>query len=741
MKYIFIAMGSVIAAVSIVSLGFTLRQITQEKETLTTNLEQRTELLAESLKESVVPYYVGNDMQSAQKIVDRFSNRERLAGLVLYDNKGVIIAISSGLPPTISEDHETVANVMDSDVASGNFIEVDNEMRYVLVEPLRHEDSVIGALVVVQNSGYISTSIREIWERNLLRLGIQVLLFSLAIFLIFKVVIFRQIARFAESVRRLRSGDAMLDISESDKFTFFKPLEAEIAHITKSLFQARMSASEEARMRLEKIDTPWTAARLREFIKVYLKDRPIFVVSNREPYEHQKTKGLIEYRVPAGGVVTALEPVMESCGGTWIAHGSGSADRLVVDEHDKIAVPPEDPKYTLKRVWLDDKEVNGYYKGFSNEALWPLCLLVHTRPLFRKEDWEIYQEVNEKFAKSVLAEIKSVPNPLILVQDYHLALLPSLIKKKRPDAQVGMFWHIPWPSPESFSVCPWRKEILRGMLGADIIGFHTQQFCNNFINTVSKEIESLADLEQFSITQQGHTSYIKPFPISIAFTDNSGDNYDPSLGRAFVEKLGIRTKYLGLGVDRMDYTKGLLERFKAIEFFLDTHPSYKGEFTFLQIAAPSRESVPKYRQFAEEVTKEAVRVNEKFKTKEWQPIMLVKEHHTREEIGPLYRIADVCLVTSLHDGMNLVAKEYVSARDDDRGVLVLSQFTGAVRDLKGALVVNPYSAEETSEAINVALQMPAAEQEERMKKMRNSVKNYNVYRWSAEFIKAVASLS
>jgi trehalose 6-phosphate synthase len=446
---------------------------------------------------------------------------------VLYDNKGAIVAVSSGLPPTLTEDHVIVSNVMDSDVASGNFVEVDDEMRYVLVEPLHHEDSIVGALVVIQNAGYISTSIREIWERNLLRLGIQVLLFSFAIFIIFRMVIFRQIATFAESVRRLRSGDEMPGFA-SDKSVFFKPLAAEIAQITQSLFQARMVASEEARMRLEKIDTPWTAARLREFVKVYLKDRPIFVVTNREPYEHQKTKGGIECRVPAGGVVTALEPVMEACGGTWIAHGSGSADKLTVDEHDKMRVPPMDPQYTLKRVWLDDKEVDGYYKGFSNEALWPLCLLVHTRPLFRKQDWEIYQKVNEKFAQSVLEEIKSVPNPLVLVQDYHLALLPALIKKKRPDAQVGIFWHIPWPSPESFSVCPWRKEILRGMLSADIVGFHTQQFCNNFLNTVSKEIESLTDLEQFSITHQGHTSYIKPFPISIAFDEDAG----PSDGEA-----------------------------------------------------------------------------------------------------------------------------------------------------------------------------------------------------------------
>jgi trehalose 6-phosphate synthase len=463
-------------------------------------------------------------------------------------------------------------------------------------------------------------------------------------------------------------------------------------------------------------------------------------VSNREPYEHYNLKGEVNYRVPAGGAVTALEPVMKACGGTWIAWGSGNADKEVVDRDNKVKVPPNEPLYTLKRVWLTEKEVSGYYNGFSNEAMYPLCLMAHTRPLFRKEDWYEYKKVNGIFAKAVLEEIKTIQNPIVLIQDYHLALLPQMVKTSRPDAQIGLFWHTPWPSPEAFSICPWRKEILQGMLGADIVGFHVQQFCNNFIDTVGKELESLSDLEQFSVTYQDHTSYIKSFPVSIAFTGNATTPDNPSEGKKILEKLGVYTEYLGLGVDRLDYAKGLLERFKAIEFFLDAYPEYKNKFTFLQIASPSRVSVPKYKRFSEDVTKEAERINTKFGGKKWHPIVLIKEHHSHEELLPLFKMANVCMVTSLHDGMNLVAKEYVASRNDESGVLILSKFTGAVRDLKGALVVNPYSAEETSEAINTALTMSLTEQHKRMKKMRESVKNYNIYRWSAEFIKAVTSL-
>lgn len=747
MRYIFAIIGSVALAVSLVALGFTFNQVKEEETTLKTNLEQRASLLSDSLEESVEPYYANSTQpsfyNSIQKIVEKFANRERLAGIALYDNKGTLIASSKGLPEKIIENTKIIADVMDSDAPNSDFLDADGEMRYVRINPLHNDGSISGALVIVQNAGYIDTSINEIWKGNLWRLLIQVLIFSITIFVILRFFVFRQAVRLVESVKRIRLGEGKESFKEEGKFPFFMPLAKEITHITASLSQARLSAKEEARMRLEKLDSPWTAERLSEFIKASLKNRPIFVVSNREPYEHYNSKGKINYRVPAGGVVTAIEPVMKACNGTWIAWGSGDADKEVVDKDNKIKVPPNEPHYTLKRVWLTEEEVNGYYNGFSNEAIYPLCLLAHTRPLFRKEDWQEYKKVNGIFAKNVLEEIKNVQNPIVLIQDYHLALLPQMIKASRPDAQVGIFWHIPWPSPEAFSVCPWRKEILQGILGADIIGFHIQQFCNNFIDTVSKELESLSDLEQFSVTHQEHTSYIKPFPISIDFTGGTeiGDENDTSIGKKFVDDLGIRAKYLGLGVDRLDYAKGLLERFKAIEFFLDAYPTYKDKFTFLQIASPSRQDVPKYKQFSEDVTREVERINDKFRTKNWEPIVLLKQYYSHEELLPLFKLADVCMITSLHDGMNLVAKEYIAARNKETGVLILSKFTGAVRDLKGAIIVNPYSAEETSEAIHVALNMPQSEQKKRMKKMRDSVKNYNIYRWSAEFIKAVTSLS
>src|SRR3989344_1875492 len=691
MKYIFAIIGSVVLAVSLVSLGFTFKQVNQEEATLQTNLEQRASLLSDSLKESVEPYYFNNTQPSfyvsIQKIVEKFANRERLAGIALYDNKGTLIASSAGLPRTIIDNSKIVADVMDSDNKKSDFFDADGEKRYVRIDPLHNGDSIVGALMIVQNAGYIDTGIAQIWKNSLLRLFTQVVLFSVAIFLLLRFFVLRQVVRLVESVKKLRTGETKGDFNDKDKYSFFSPLSTEITHMSRSLSQARISAQEEARMRLEKIDSPWTAERLSEFIKASLKNRPIFVVSNREPYEHYASKGKINFRVPAGGVVTAIEPVMKACNGTWIAWGSGDADKSATDENSRVKVPPLEPKYILKRVWLTDEEIDGYYNGFSNEAMYPLCLMAHTRPLFRKEDWHEYKKVNGIFARSVLEEIKNVQNPIILIQDYHLALLPQMIKASRPDAQIGIFWHIPWPSPEAFSVCPWRKEILQVMLGADIVGFHVQQFCNNFMDTVNNELESLSDFEQFSVTYKGHVSYIKSFPISIDFTDGiKSAASNPNTGKKLLEKLGIRTKYIGLGVDRLDYAKGILERLKAIEFFLDAYPAYKGNFTFLQIASPSRENVPKYIQFGAEVTKESERVNNKFKTKTWQPIVLIKEHFSHEELTPLFAISDFCMVTSLHDVMNLVAKEYVAARDDENGVLVLRKFTGAVRDLKGSLV-------------------------------------------------------
>ncbi len=518
----------------------------------------------------------------------------------------------------------------------------------------------------------------------------------------------------------------------------------EITHLANSLLQARSSASEEARMRLEKLDTPWTAERLKEFIKAYLKDRKIFIVSNQEPYIHQKIKNEIKCSVVPSGLNTAVNSMMEACGGVWIAHGGGNADKETSDENGKLQVPPNDPRYTLKRIWLSEKEFGGHYR-FSVEAMYPLCLMTYTRPIFRKTNWVMYKHVNRKFAQALLAELKDVEQPIVLIQDYHFVLLPQMIKESRPDAQVGIFRHIPWPSPEAFNVCPWRKEILKGMLGADIVGFNTQQFCNNFISTAGKEVESLIDLETFSITREDHTTYIKSFPISIAFSDSKENKVEQlelnNLGQSILKKLGIQTKYLGVGVDRLDYAKGIPERFIGIEHFFDAHPEYKDQLTFLQIASPHREHFKDYQeQYRDLITKEADRVNQKFGTKEWKPIVLEATQYSHSELSALFKIAHFCLITSLHDSMNLVAKEYVAMRNDLQGVLILSQFAGASRALKDALIINPHNTEEVGAAIHTALTMSLSEQHRRMNIMRTSVKDYNVYRWAAEFIKAVTSL-
>ena len=439
MKYIFTIIGSVILTVSLVAFGFNLQQINEERATLTTNLEQRASLLADSLKESVEPSYVNSSgvplQTSLQKTVNKFANRERLAGIALYDNQGTLLATSSGLPKTIIENTKSISEAMDSNKTKSDFLDADNETRYVFVDPLHNDDgSILGALMIVQNAGYINASIAQIWKDNLIKLFIQIIIFSITIFIILRFFVFKQVIRLVESVKKIRMGGKNEIFKDTAKYSFFKPLAKEITHMTNSLLQARSSASEEARMRLEKLDTPWTAERLKEFIKAYLKDRPIFVVSNREPYIHQKIKNEIVCSVVPSGMNTAVNSVMEACGGMWIAYGGGNADKETADKDGKIQVPPDYPNYTLKRIWLNEKEVKEYY-NFSVEAMYPLCLMTYTRPVFRKEDWIMYKHVNKKFSQALLEEIKEVEEPIVLIQDYHFALLPQMIKEARPHAE------------------------------------------------------------------------------------------------------------------------------------------------------------------------------------------------------------------------------------------------------------------------------------------------------------------
>lgn len=734
MRQVLLIVGGALVGLAIVIGGLTLSQANGEELALSADLQYRTHTLADSLVESLEPAVNAQATSSVQRVVDRIAASQGVVGLGIFSASSTLISRSAALPDTDPYLPLVIQAIGTDDVAS-LFRVSGTHYRFVFAEPLHRGDAVSGVLVIVQNADYIQTAVWKIWLDNLWRLLVLSIIFGGAFFVLVRWVFLRPLSQMAEAMAAVRKGRGA-DVSALSH-ELFHPLSSEIVRMTQSLQHARASASEEARMRLEELDSPWTAARLAEFVKAQLKGRPIFVVSNREPYLHHREDGTVRWMRPAGGAVTALESVMEACGGMWIAHGSGDADKETADQDGKLAVPPDEPKYALKRVWLSDDEVKGYYTGFSNEALWPLCHQAHIRPIFRQEDWKAYRAVNGAFAKALLQEMRHVERPLVLVQDYHLALLPELIKRARPDAQIAIFWHIPWPSASAFSICPWRKELLDGILGADIIGFHTQQYCNDFLDTVSAEIEARIDLEHFSVTRAEHTSYIKPFPISIAYPGDAEPRGAPD--REAPARYGVKTEF-ALGVDRLDYTKGIVERFKGLECFFAEHPEYLGKFALLQIASPSRESVEKYRQYSEEVAAEAARINAAIGTGSWKPIILVRRNLSRKELVPLYQLAKACVITSLHDGMNLVAKEFVAARTEEDGVLILSQFTGAARDLKAALIVNPYSAEETAAALYAAVTMSPTEQHQRMKALRESVSDYNVFRWAAELIKALTRI-
>ncbi len=487
----------------------------------------------------------------------------------------------------------------------------------------------------------------------------------------------------------------------------------------------------------------WTPQRLKQTLNRYLHLERVVIVANREPYIHERTEdGGVVVVHPASGLVTALEPVLRACSGVWIAHGGGSADRQTADKNGRIRVPPGEESYLLRRVWLSPEEEEGYYYGFANEGLWPLCHLAHARPVFRSEDWKHYQAVNQKFTDALCAEVDS-EDPIVFVQDYHFALVPHLIRERLPRATVIMFWHIPWPNSELFSICPWRNELLEGMLGASILGFHTQSHCNNFVDSVDRLLEARIDREQNAVVQHGRSTLVRPYPISLEWPVRWSKTAPPAeeCRRSLFQELGLAPDaLLGIGVDRLDYTKGIEERLLTVERLLERFPEFRGRFTFVQLAAPSRTVIQRYQQLNENVERVAARINDRFSQGNYRPIVLRRTHHEPPTVFRYYRAADLCYVSSLHDGMNLVAKEFVAAREDERGVLVLSQFTGAARELTEALIVNPYDFDQASSALAAALAMSPAEQGDRMRSMRAFLSEFNVYRWAGRMLVDAARL-
>jgi len=742
---------SLVLGITLVSLCFSYYEVLGEKRALRSDLERRDEILGESLAANLErSWSTGSEglpdntpSSGMQRLVQQFGNREHLLGVAVYDRQGAVVAMTPELANRLSASPPPVTQAIAQARQQSSFVRWGSVPVHILALPIRRQDELLGGLAVVHDASYIRTQILRVWRETFFRVLAQVFLIVLVTLQMVRWSVAGPIARAAQWMRALRTGKISFG-QEAPDLDMFRPLAREVATMAESLNHARIAAENEARLR-DAGESLWTAERLSVQLRTRLGDGRLFVVSNLEPYMHRRNGKALEVVVPPSGLVTALEPVLEACDGTWIAHGNGDADAEVVDAAGRLRVPPDDPRYTLRRIWLTKEEEAVYYYGFANEGLLPLCHIAHTRPLFRADDWQYYREVNRKFATAVFEEIEGVPKPVVLVQDYHFALLPRLIKAKRPDARVAIFWHIPWPNPEAFGICPWQRELVKGLLGADLIGFHIQSHCNNFLETVDRVVESRVDWEHFSALRQDHRTVVRPFPISVAFSnenaaENSNHGFNYLERSALMRSLGVETTFLGIGVDRVDYTKGILERLLAVERFFEKYPSYRGKFTFVQIGAPSRTHIKRYHDLLAEVEAEAERINWRFQGGNWRPIVFLKRQHSHREIEPFYRAADLCLVTSLHDGMNLVAKEFLAARRDESGVLVLSQFTGAARELRDALLVNPYDIDQTAEAIRAALEMEPEDKHVRVQRMRKVIKEHNIYYWAGNLITELCEL-
>jgi trehalose-6-phosphate synthase len=719
-------------------LLFAAYQVHTQKRILRQDLLHHAESLGTSLQDAIEPLLNGQSDGAIQKLVERVSLREQLKGVAVYSAGGAARAATPDLPSQFRSSPAIAIRANGDGIGHGEFVQIDGLPIHVYAVPIFRNGQADGAVVILHDASYIDAQISRFLRDSLFNAVLQTLLITALALIVVRWSFTGPLTKTTKWLRQLRSGlphaGPVLDQGE-----ILDQINQEVTHLARDLTTARATAKEEAFLR-DSNASLWTAERLRVSLRNKLQDKPLFVVSNREPYTHvfnEKDKS-VGVMIPASGLVTALEPVLLACDGTWIAHGSGNADREVVDGDDRLRVPPDRPSYTLRRVWMSPEEEQGYYAGFSNEGLWPLCHIAHTRPIFRPEDWLYYQKINRRFADAVLKEMEGTESPIVLVQDYHFALLPRMIKEARPDARVAIFWHIPWPNPEVFGICPWQRELVDGLLGADLIGFHIQAHCNNFLHTVERAVEALTEWDRFAVNRQGHVTLVRPYPISVAFPESAPPAEpaaDSFAERATLSKeIGIEAPLLGVGVDRVDYTKGILERFRAIEHFLDLNPYYQRRFAFVEIGAPSRTNIDSYKNFLDDVNLEVERINKRFQAGRWKPIVFLNRHHSHKEIARFYRAASLCLVTSLHDGMNLVAKEFVASREDDQGVLILSTFAGAALELHDALLINPYDVQQLAGAIHRALEMPEAEQASRMRRMRQVVHEYNIYRWAANLL-------
>ena len=686
------------------------------------DLKARARLVLSGSRETLARNIAAADGAGSQALLDALVRDERLIAAAVCDRGLHTLASAGVLPLQVRcegrrEPEAELAQGLDENVrvAGGDV--------HVSMVPVGEAEAVIGYLVLVHDLSFVDRRASTTRQALFIAFGLVGFAAAVATWLT---------ARFSRrswtaELRRLlpgllRGGGRARAASQRE----FGPVLADVRELVASL--ATAEATHGGR---------WSAERLRGVLETSLGGEGVLVVANREPYLHVRgDDGRVRVMYPASGLVAALEPVMRACSGTWVAHGSGSADREVVDRHDRLLVPPGEASYTLRRVWLEPEVERGYYYGFANEGLWPLCHLADARPEFRAGDWSHYQEANRRFEQAVADEVQG-DDPIVLVQDYHFAPLPRMIRRRLPRATIITFWHIPWPSAERFAICPWNKQLLEGLLGSSILGFQTQAHCNNFLESVDRTLEARIDRERQSVIVGGRETLVRAYPISVEWPSRWLERTPPvaECREAVRDELGLPAgARIGLGVDRLDYTKGIAERLLAVERLLERRPDLLGKFWFVQVAAPSRTLIERYRLLGEEVERITARINARFGRGGRGPIVLLHAHHDPPAVFRLYRAADLCYVSSLHDGMNLVAKEFVSARDDLRGVLVLSRFTGAARELTEALLVNPYDLDAASAALAAALDMSEAEQEERMRSMRTLVSEFNVFRWAGRML-------
>ncbi len=688
----------------------------------------RGQLAVDAARSSLLSHWKNDQQRELLNVLNEITHDERIMAAAACDTGFSLLASTSGFPDQIScpeiGNHVQQSKGLDPNAwfTWESNVNLPGGPVHISAIPLVNTGHVTGFVILVHDLGFIER--REATTRNflLMAFGFLSLLASLI-----TIILIRQSWRgWSNELRRFLKGETQRKE--------FQPVLGDVRELIDRIMAEKDAESEGG---------TWGPQRLKQALYRHLHGEKVIIVANREPYIHERTKdGTSAVFHPASGLVTALEPVMRACSGVWIAHGSGSGDREAVDKHDHVLVPPGEGSYALRRVWLSAEEEKGYYYGFSNEGLWPLCHLAHARPTFRTEDWRYYQTINSRFADVVSQEVDT-DDPIILLQDYHFALAPRLIRERLPRSTIIMFWHIPWPNSERFSICPWGNELLEGMLGTSILGFHTQFHCNNFIDTIDRFLESRIDRGRNAVIQHGRSTLIRPYPISIEWPVRWATSAPPPAecrAQVFAE-LGLpKNALLGVGVDRLDYTKGIEERLAAVEQLLERFPEYRGRFVFVQLAAPSRTAIERYRQLNESVELIAAQINNRFQQGTYRPIILLRSHHEPPAVFRYYRAADVCYVSSLHDGMNLVAKEFVAAREDERGVLVLSQFTGAAHELTEALIVNPYDLDEASSALAAALGMSVDEQRERMHSMRTFIAEFNVYRWAGRMLVDAARL-